>query len=259
MPHPRRATLIGHRAHAVLFGVALAALPLLACCTVDQTLTIGADGSGSLFTHAEVSPLLRDYLSSLAEVSGGAGPAKDGRVFDAPSIRRDFQARPGLKVLKAEAPTASSLDLDLGFDSLQEALEEALRGQGVLQAAGAITLAEADGSTTLRVRLNRSTWSQLVSLFPPLKDPVVQQLGPQGTGKVTESDYLEMIRFSMGDAAPGLLKKSFFTLTVRPEGQIVSQAGGTMGNGAVVFRIPVLRALVLDRPLEYSVTYRTGG
>ncbi len=255
MPHPRRAALIGRCApFLVLLGLVLAALPL-ASCTVNQTLEVSRDGSATLSTHAEVSPLLRDYLASLAEVSGGSGALHNGRVFDAPSIRRDFQARPGVTVLKAETPTGSSLDLELGFDSLQDGL----RSQGALEAAGAITVADNGESTTLRLRLDRSTYGQLVSLFPPLKDPMVQQLGPQGTGTVAESDYLEMIRFSMGDAAPGLLRKSFFTLTVRPEGQIVSQAGGTMGDGAVVFRIPVLRLLVLDRPLEYSVTFRTGG
>ena len=255
MPNPRRAAVTARWALVVVLScLALAALPL-ASCAVNQTLEVSGDGSGTLSTHAEVSPILRDYLSSLAEVSGGAGPLKDGRVFDAPSIRKDFQARPGVAVLKAETPTTSSLDLDLGFDSLQDAL----RSQGALGAVGAITVADNGGSTTLKLRLDRSTWGQLVSLFPPLRDPIVQQLGPQGTGKVTESDYLEMIRFSMGDTAPGLLKKSFFTLTVRPEGQIVSQAGGTLGDGAVVFRIPVLRVLVLDRPLEYSVTFRTGG
>jgi len=64
-----------------------------------------------------------------------------------------------------------------------------------------------------------------------------------------------MIRFSIGDAAPALLKKSFLTLTVQPEGQIISQSGGTVSDGIVTFRIPVLRVLVLDRPLDYSVTW----
>ncbi len=84
----------------------------------------------------------------------------------------------------------------------------------------------------------------------------MQQLGPQGTGPVTEKDYLSMISFSVGDEAPGLLKKSFITLTVRPHGDILSQSGGTQTADSVVFRIPVLRVLVLDTPLEYSVTYR---
>jgi len=234
---------------------ALAAALTLLSCTVNQMLSVSADGSGTLSTHAEVAPILRDYLASLAEVSGGNSPLAKGQVFDAAAVRRDLQSRPGLTVQRAVTPTPSSLDVDLGFDSLQDAL----RGQGALADAGAVTLVQDGERTTLKLRLDRSTYGQLTSLFPPLRDPVMRQLGPQGTGAVTESDYLEMIRFSIGDAAPGLLRKSFFTLTVRPPGDIVSQAGGTLADGAVVFRIPVLRVLVLDRALEYSVTYRTGG
>ncbi|HUJ73503.1 MAG TPA: hypothetical protein VL359_01545 [bacterium] len=233
----------------------LAAAFCLLSCTVNQVLSISADGSGTLSTHAEVAPILRDYLISLAEVSGADSAAGKGQVFDAAAIRKDMQARAGLTVLRAVTPTASSLDLDLGFDSLGDAL----RGQGALADAGAITLVDGGDRSTLKLRLDRSTYGQLSALFPPLRDPVIQQLGPQGTGTVSESDYLEMIRFSIGDEAPGLLKKSYFTLTVRPAGEILSQVGGTIADGAVIFRIPVLRVLMLDRALEYSVTYRTGG
>lgn len=89
-----------------------------------------------------------------------------------------------------------------------------------------------------------------------MRDPLFAQLGPQGTGRVTDEDYLSMIRFSIGDDAPGLLKKSFITLTVLPPGEMVSQSGGTVSGNSVVFRIPVLRVLVLDRPLDYAVTFR---
>jgi len=233
----------------------VAAAPSLLSCTVNQVLSLSADGSGTLSTHAEVSPVLRDYLASLAQVSGADSPMSKGQVFDAAATRRDLQARPGLKVIRAAAPTPASLDVDLGFDSLTDAL----RGEGALADAGAVTLVDAGDRATLKLRLDRSTYGQLTALFPPLQDPVMRQLGPQGTGAVTESDYLDMIRFSIGDAAPGLLRKSFFTLTVHPAGEILSQSGGTVADGAVVFRIPVLRVLVLDRALEYSVTYRTGG
>jgi len=239
-------------------GLAVAALGAaigLLSCTVNETLSLLADGSGTISTHAEVSPLLRDYLSSLAEVSGGDNPAKGGQVFDAAEIRKDFQSRPGVTVLRSVTPSPSSMDLDLGFDSLGQAL----RGQGALADAGAVTLVDNGERATLKLKLDRSTYGQLAALVPPLRDPVMQQLGPQGTGKVTEDDYLEMIRFSIGDSAPGLLRKSFVTLTVRPAGEIISQSGGTAADGAVTFRIPLLRVLVLDRALEYSVTYRTGG
>ena len=72
----------------------------------------------------------------------------------------------------------------------------------------------------------------------------------------TEAEYLDMVSFSIGDQGPGLLKKSFITMTIDPEGDIVSQTGGTISGGAVIFRIPVLRLMVLDKPLDYSVTFK---
>jgi hypothetical protein len=216
---------------------------------------IAADGSGTLSTHAEVSPVLRDYLASMAELSGDAGPLKDGRVFDAAAIRQGFRARPGIVVDKASTPNPGILDLDLGFDSLQDLIG----GQDALKEAGALRLEDLEDRSTLTLHLDHAAWGQLTALFPTLRDPLVAQLGPQGGGRITDDDYLAMIRFSIGDAAPGLLRKSFITLTVKPEGEILSQTGGTVRGGAVVFRIPVLRVLVLDRPLDYSVTFRRGG
>jgi hypothetical protein len=236
------------------FGAAvfLSVVLLFASCAVSQTLVIADDGSGTLTTHAEVTPLLRDYLASLAGLSGSPGPLKEGRVFDAEAIRRDFQSRPGIAVNSAATPTPASLDLELGFESLQDVV----RGTDTLANAGAITIVDAGDRRTLRLHLDRATYGQIVSLFPPLRDPLFAQLGPQGTGQVTESDYLSMIRFSIGDDAPGQVKKSFFVLTVRPAGEILSQTGGALNGDEVVFRIPVLRILVLDKALDYSVTFR---
>ncbi|MGA2639266.1 MAG: hypothetical protein ABSG21_00010 [Spirochaetia bacterium] len=235
----------------VLRGSCLLGALALASCTANQTIAIANDGSGTFVMHAEVSPLLRDYLASLAELSGNASPLKEGRVFDAAAIRKDFQSRPGIFVRKVSTPTSSVLDLELGFNSLQDLL----RSQDALKDTGALALVDAGDRSTLRLHLDRATWSQLAGLFPSLRDPLVAQLGPQGSGQVTDDDYLAMIRFSMGEDAPGLLKKSFITMTIQPPGEIISQSGGTISGGGVVFRIPVLRILVLDRPLDYSVTW----
>jgi hypothetical protein len=237
---------------ACLLAVLACASLACASCTVNQTLVIAQDGTGTIATHAEVSALLRDYLGNLAEISGSPGSLKDGRIFDAAAIRGDFGSRPGIVVRKSATPAPGVLDLELEFDSMQDLLN----GRDAVKDAGAVSIIEASDTRTLRLHLDRTTWGQLARLLPPLRDPLVAELGPQASGHVTESDYLAMVQFSVGDAAPALLKKSFLTLIVRPQGEIVSQAGGTVSEGAVTFRIPMLRILVLDRPLDYSLTWK---
>ncbi len=220
---------------------------------MNQTVVIHDDGSGTLALHAEVTPLLRDYLASLAEVSGDSGLMKDGNVFDAASIRKDYESRPGITVVDAAAPTRSSLDLTLGFDSLQDLF----RGQDALKSAGVLSYVESADHGTIRFHLDRANYGQLAALFPLLRSPVFSELGPQANGAVSSEDYLSMIRFSMGEAAPAQLKKSFVTLTIQPDGEILSQSGGTVIGDTVVFRIPLLRLLVLESPLDYSITITT--
>jgi hypothetical protein len=223
-----------------------------ASCSVSQTIVIKADGSGTVAMHAEVSTLLHEYLASLAELSGKPGLMTGGKVFDAAAIRKDFEARPGVTVRKAVTPTPDSLDLELAYASIQDVFAK----DATLKIAGALAYSETGGTKSVKLHLDRTNYTQLSSLFPMLKDPTLASLGPQVNDTITDDEYLEMVRFSLGDDGPALLKKSFVTLTIDPEGEIVSQSGGTVSGGAVTFRIPLLRLLVLDKPLDFSVTFK---
>ena len=233
-------------------GILLAGMLLLASCTVNQTISIKNDGSGTLILHAEVTKVLHDYLASLAEVAGNGALMKGGKVFDAASIRKDFESRPGLTVKKVATPTADSLDLEIAYASVQNIFSSV----DTLKSSGALVYSEAAGKKTIRLHLDRTNYTQLSALFPLLKDPTFASLMPQVGDTITDEDYLSMIQFSIGDEGPALLKKSFITLTIDPEGEILSQTGGTVSAGAVVFRIPLIRMLVLDKPLDYSVTFK---
>ena len=233
-------------------GALCLCLLLLLSCSVNQTIVIKGDGSGTLAMHAEVSKLLHDYIASLAEVSGTSTVMKGGKLFDVASIRKDFESRPGITVNKVATPTVDSLDLEIAFTSLQSVFAQ----NDTLKTAGAIVYTESPGKKTVKLHLDRSNYTQLSSLFPLLKDPSFAGLGPQVNDTISENDYSEMIRFTMGDDGPALLKKSFITLTINPDGDIISQTGGTLSGGAVTFRIPLVSLLVLDKPLDYSVTFK---
>jgi hypothetical protein len=239
-----RALRIG--AAAILFGL------FSMSCTVNQSITIRNDGSGTLSMRADVSKLLREYIGSLSEVSGKPAPAVGGNFFDAATIRKDFEARKGLTVKKAATPTPSSFELELAYTSIRDIFSS----DDTLKSAGALAWSDEGGRKTLKLHLDRTNYTQLSALFPMLKDPAIAGMGPQVNDTITDAEYLDMIKFSLGDDGPGLLKKSFITLTIDPEGEIISQTGGTVNGGSVVFRIPLLRLLVLDKPLDYSVSFR---
>ena len=240
------------RRGACACGAVALAILLMVSCTVNQTIAIRSDGSGTLSMHAEVTKLLHDYLASLAEVSGKPGLMTGGKVFDAATMKKDFEARPGITVKRVVTPTPDSVDMDLAYTSLRDVFSQ----DDALKGAGAMVYSEADGKKTVKLHLDRTNYTQLSRLFPLLNDPTVSGLGPQVNDTITDPEYLEMIKFSLGDDGPALLKKSFITLTIDPEGDIISQSGGTISGSAVVFRIPLLRLLVLDKPLDYSVTFK---
>ena len=235
----------------VLCGALVLTVVLCASCAMKQTIVINSDGSGTLAMHVEVTRVLHEYIAKLSEVSDKPVLGPGGRFFDAASIRKDFESRPGITVMRAETPSNDSMDLELAFDSIRDVFTQ---DESVKNTA-ALAYSESGGKKTIRLHLDRGNYPQLARTFPLLASPAFAAFGPQANDTTTDEDYLEMVRFSIGDDAPALLKKSSLTLILDPEGEIISQSGGDITGGAVVFRIPLLRLLILDRALDYSVTF----
>ena len=233
-------------------GLLLCACVLMAGCSATQNVVLKADGSGTLTMHMEVSRLLHDYIASLAEVSGDTPALPPGQIFDLAAIRKGFAAQPGITVQKIASADPRSLDIQVAFDSLQNVFA----GRPGLQNADVVSLTQADGLETLKIHLDRSNYRQVSGFFPMLDNPVLQSLGPQVGQETTENDYLEEVRFSLGDDGPAEVRKSSIVITVQPEGEIVSQAGGTVNGGSVVFKVPLLRLLVLAPPLDFSMSFK---
>ncbi len=238
---------------AGLIGLALSAASVLAFqgCSAAHNVVIKGDGSGTMTMHLEVSKLLHDYIAGLAEVSG-AQQSSPGAIFDLDAIRRGFEAQPGITVQDVSTSNTRTLDVTLAFAPLSDVFS----ARPGLKSANVVTFTVAEGLATLRFHLDRSNYRQVAAFFPMLASPVLQSLGPQVDQPVSQDDYLSMVRFSLGDQAPGLVKTSSITVTVRPEGDIVSQTGGSISGGQAVFQIPLLRALLLDAPLDFSLTFR---
>ncbi len=239
----------------MLRSAPLLAIPLIlltVSCTMSNTIVVKGDGSGTVAVRVEISKLFKEYLVSMAEVAGQEQIAKEGKLFDLKEIQKGFEGRPGVTVKRLASPKPETLEVDLAFRSIQEvfASDDALKSTGV------ISFTQTNGTKTVKVHLDRANYKQTSVLFPGLSNPLFEGMGPQPNDAITEAEYLEMIKFSLGDEGPALVKKSFIEMAIRPEGEIVSQTGGAVTNGTVVFRIPLLRLLLLDKPLDYSVSFK---
>jgi hypothetical protein len=221
-------------------------------CSVNQTIAVKADGSGTAVLHVELTRMFREYLLNLAEVSGQADAAAQGKVFDLEGIKKGFEGRPGVTVTKISSPSSDVLDIELSYRSVRDVFAD----DRTLTSTGVVVYSESGGVKTLKFHLDKSNFSRLSTLFPALSDPVFAGMGPQPNDEVSEEEYLQMIEFSLGAEGPALMKRSYVTLTIRPEGSIVSQTGGRVSGDSVVFKIPLLRVLVLDKPLDYSVSFK---
>ena len=99
--------------------------------------------------------------------------------------------------------------------------------------------------------------------FPSVEfDPDASSYSP------AETHAMNQLYKELEAAREGILKKedelrdrerildSVVRVDVSLEGSVVAQAGGELVDGGVRFSIPLIRILVLDEPLDYSVTFR---
>jgi hypothetical protein len=212
----------------------------LAACTARQTIELKGDGSGSATARFEVQKLFADYFTA----DGGA------KVFDAARVKRGMEKRPGFKVTRIAAPTPETLEMDLAFADVRS-----LFSNDVPPGNGIVSVTSADGKTTVALHLDRKGAKQVGALFSDVSNPAFKEMSPREQRTRTEKEYLDAIEFAVGKEGPPLVKAAFLELTVKVDGTLVAQTGGAIVNGAAVFRVPLLRMLMLEKPLDYSVTF----
>jgi hypothetical protein len=148
------------------------------------------------------------------------------------------------------SPSPERLEMELDFRSIEKLFSAPEKPQTIL------TLKKAAEGTTLRAHLDRKNFSQLLELAPFLKNPLFEGLGPQENDDATEAEYLELIDLALGEGGAAALKASVIETTIAVKGKVLAQTGGSAVPGGVVFRIPLLRVLLLDKSLDYSLTFK---
>ena len=220
-------------------------------CTVRQDAVIKADGSGTLQFNMSLMPFFVETIQDAADAFGAQDMVKQGRIFDLNQIKADFAKKKSVVLTRVASPAPDKLEGELSFSNIEKVFQD----EKELAQTGVVKFSSEGNKKTLSVSLNKSNIKQLTALFPVLSNPFFEMFMPQENEKITDAEYLEMIDFAFGAKGTPGVQASFIELKVTVKGTILSQKGGKQQGNTVTFSIPLLRVLLLDKPLEYSIVF----
>lgn len=234
---------------AQLTATALLAGVLLIGCTIKQQVQIEADESGKVSMQVRLEPVFVEYINDLSSLTG---ESLNGQIFKVEEIKKEFAEREDVTLIRIDTPDPATLEMDLSFRSI----EEVFSGEQELQASGVIRFERVSQGYSVRFHLDRKNFSSIMKFMPALQNPLFEGLGPQENDDTTEAEYLELMDLALGGGGADSVRNSYIETKVTVRGTLVSQSGGKISPGGVTFTIPLIRVLLLDRPLDYSLVFK---
>ncbi len=111
-------------------------------------------------------------------------------------------------------------------------------------------------NNTLTFSLSMDNYDQLVPVIPFLADENFEAFGPVYNQGLSESDYLEMISFMLGEEGPPAIEKSTITLRIATPKPIKGFTNGKkVGTSLYEFSFPLIDFLLLAEPITFSVSW----
>jgi hypothetical protein len=238
--------------------LALAALSvLLTSCTVETTVVLESDGSGTAGSRVSMAPLFRRYLGDLAQMQG-AEVSEETSYFDVPALAAAFDAAPGVDLAAIVNPEPSVLELLFGFRNAEEIFPEELESP-----QNPVIRMGRDGDLELlTISIDTDNVAAVIGIVPFGDDPVSQTLTGMFESGGSASELREMLIWVFEEYAPpkeiaAMIDGAAITLKISVPGRLVGVDGGIIrGSDTAEFRIPLIRFMSLTPPIEYRLRYR---
>ncbi len=227
----------------------------LSSCAMKQEIFLKTDGSGSVNFEMKLAPYFTEVVSQLSDLVPSEGQERpgDGKFFNIPKLKEDFSKRHGVKLKKLESPVPEKLTGSFVFTDINTAVTDA----GKTKNPGIFSFKTINGVSTLSVDISYETMESLLSENPSMNNPLMENFGPLANRDLSESDYLDMMEYMLGEESRQGIMDSFLDLVIKVHGKVISQSGGKKtGDKTVRFKIPLIKILVLKKPLHYSVEFK---
>ncbi len=230
----------------------IAIIAAAASCTIKQQITVHVDESGDARFEIEIE----DYFIEVV---------KDFQVFaeEETDVTQGNLDELALELNESEYTSDAFFEKindnfyrgNFNFSDLEEFFNE-LKEEEDDESLTIFTYAKRGFVQSLNIHIDIDNYYQLKKLIPMLDDPEFSMFGPEENIGVSEVDYIDMLRFALGDEGPPSLQRSYIEIVIITDHPIISQKGGELrATNEIVFTIPMLDFLLLAEPIKKSVTW----
>ena len=223
----------------------LAAAILLSGCQVTEDLTLNTDGTGSSHTAIHVEQFFINVLEDFSEFL----PSSDESMMESAINGYAAELNGADSIINAQWENLGDNKYTVSFDyaSINQILEE--------MGAADQSLFTITGSS-LSFYLDINNYQELKAVVPFLADQNFEVYGPEYNQGMTESDYLDMIYFLLGEDGPEAIANGLINVNITLPGKVSSAEGCSItGDNTVQFSFPIIKFLLLNEPLSFSVEW----
>jgi hypothetical protein len=221
----------------------------LISCDASIKLTVKLDGSAGFSVDSAIPLAVANRMASFRDSSEAAAAP----IFNPGLVRQEAGMR-GIAVISAAAPTRETFSGSFAVRTLGD-----LDGKSAsLAGSGLLTSRHDPSGGSIAFSLTRANAKYLPELFPGIDPYILEALSPPAIedAPITKAEYRSMLESLFGSLAMPSIDNSAIKVSITVPGTILSSSGGTVAGFMFQTRIPVVEALVLEKPIEFFVAWK---
>lgn len=233
-----------------LLLLCLAAVLVTAGCTVRQDIGIKSGNGGEVFVDLELNPVFVKYINDLSEATGKS--ASEG-IFNTEDISSAISGYPDTEPVSVVSPEESRLKLIIRSGDFTRVLPS--------EYAPILKFEDSDGERKVTFHLGADNYEAIDMVFGISGNPVLSALAPQTDNPYTGEEYTALIDYVFSDyldnstTAEQIVESSYVQLNIRAPGNIISADMGEYKGNLLKVKIPAVRFLTLEKPVDFSFKY----
>jgi hypothetical protein len=230
-----------------LILVSAVLLLTLSSCSARIEGELFSGGAAELRLNLSLEPMTTALVRRLRAFVGDNAEAP---LLDAQALSRSMAALPGIGPLSLKNSSSSSINGTVSVLNLVDFLSTA-GGSRV------ITYTEGRNESSITINLDRESGPALIArLSPEAEEYLSALMAPAILGDTsTREEYLDLIAMVYGRPLADEIDRSRILVFLDLPRPVTAVKGGTARRNRAEFEIPLTDILVMERPLEFMVSW----